>query len=120
MGQIDYLVSKHGSVADAVEEALDGVNFADAMAINEQMEQFHDDLEAVTKEAEMSKNTLLQLLLKVQEAGSWRCETLKCHVCSVESHHAAQTPLSLGQGTPFLPPGITTDTVFGVGQVGRL
>jgi hypothetical protein len=76
MGQIDYLVSKHGSVTDAVEQALNGGNFSDATDINEQMEQFHDDLEAVTNEAETSMNTLLQLLLKVRETGSWRCETL--------------------------------------------
>jgi hypothetical protein len=117
MGQINYLVSKHGSVADAVEQALNGGNFADATAINEQMKQFHNDLEAVTNKAETSKDTILQLLLKVREAGSWQCKTLERHVCSVEFHHTDKTPLSLGQGTPSLPPVITADMVFGVGQV---
>jgi hypothetical protein len=88
MGQINYLVSKHSSVANAVEQALKGGNFADAMAINEQTEQFHNDLKAVMNKAETSKNTLLQLLLKLREAGSWRCKILECRVCLVKSHHA--------------------------------
>ncbi len=65
MGRINYLVSNHGSVTDAVEQALAGGDATNIVAINEQMEQFQDNLEDVVNESETSKNTLLQLLLKV-------------------------------------------------------
>jgi hypothetical protein len=118
MGRINYLVSNHGSVTDAVEQALAGGGATNIVAINKQMEQCQDDLKDVVNELETSKNTLLQLLLKVQEARTHQCETLKECIFSVESLHAAQAPPQSGQGVSSLSPSITADTVFGVGQVG--
>jgi hypothetical protein len=54
----------------------------------------------------------------VQEAGTCWCDTLKKRIRLVKSLHAAQAPPQSGQGVSSLPPSITADTVFGVGQVG--
>jgi hypothetical protein len=77
MGHIDYLVSKHGSVADAVEQALARGDATNIVAINKQMEQCQDNLKNVVNELETSKNTLLQLLLKMQEVRTVRISSYR-------------------------------------------
>ncbi len=96
MRRIDYLVSKHGSVADVVEQALAGGGATDIAAIKEQTEQFQDNLNDVVNESETSKYTLLQLLFKVLEAGNHQCETLEKRIRLVKSLHATKAPPQSG------------------------
>ncbi len=108
-------------MADAVEEALAGGKTTDVAAITDQLGQFQEELKDAVAESETSKNTLLQLLLKGQESGSCRYNNLdKClrSVKSMQSSQASQGALRPGASAISLPPGITADTVFGIGQVG--
>jgi hypothetical protein len=120
---IDYLVTKHGSVANAVKKALAGDKTMDVAAITNQLDQFQEDLKDAVAESEISKNTLLQLFLKVQESGACRYDNLNKCLWSVEfvqSSQPSQGALRPGASAILPPPGITADMVFGIGQVGGL
>ncbi len=120
MGCIDYLVAKHGSVANAVEQALAGGKTNDVAAITNQLVQFQEDLKDAVAESETSKNTLLQLLLKVRKSGSCWYKLNKClrSVKSMQSSQPSQGASRPGASAILLPPGITADMVFGIGQFG--
>ncbi len=72
---IDLLVSRHGSVAVVIDMALTRREGTDPMVIGAQLDQFQQELDEVAAETETSKNTLLQLMMRVRDTTSHQFES---------------------------------------------
>ncbi len=119
MGRINTLMTRHGTVADAIKKALLGGDTADLTSISEKLDSFQQELDETASKTETSKNTLLQLLKKVRESTTKQCDALNSRVVELESNVLLGPKTTTTGGVNLnLPPGVTADTVFGTGQVG--
>jgi hypothetical protein len=126
MGQLDKLIQKHGTVARAIEEALDNGTATGLVHLQEQISELWQDLEQAATDTMTTKTTLLKLLTRVRVTHVNHVSTLKDRVKALENQlHVgrASASVAIPLGFPSATmisrvAGIDADTVFGVGQVG--
>ena len=106
VGSVVHLVHLHGSLAQAIEQAIEG-NTSSVTALShleEQLQTFADDLAECSEQTELSKDTLLSLINRVSAAATKRADTLERRMMSWET----------GTGEPSRrETPLTPDTSFG-------
>ena len=128
MGHLDKLIQKHGTVARAIEEALDNGIATGLVHLQEQISELWLDIEQTVTDTMTTKTTLLKLLTRVWDTHVNHWTTLKDRVKALENQlHVgrANASVAIPVGLPSATTisrvaGNDTDTVFGVGQVGGI
>ncbi len=118
IGLIDSLISRHGLVAAAIDMALTRGEGTDPTVISAQLDQFQQELDKVVAETETSKNTLLQLMMRVCDSASRQFEPFDHCLLAVESVRHKTDGGERTIASTSLPQGLTADTIFGMGHVG--
>ena len=115
VGSLVQLVNDHGSLAQAVNEALTRVDMPaqEFDKIEEQMQEFADNLTTCTERTEQSKETLLSLINRVSLASKKRSERLELRIGTLEGQG-----VGMGGGRQLPGSGLTPDTSFGKVVIG--
>ncbi len=115
MESLVQLVNDHGSLAQAVSEALlrGDTPAPEFDKIEEQMQEFADDLAACAERTDQSKDTLLSLINRVSLAAKKRSESLEFRVGTLEGQGAGMSGVRQTPGIRLAP-----DTSFGQVEIG--
>ena len=128
MGELDKLIQKHGTVARAIEEALDNGIVTGLVYLQEQISELWQDVEQTAADTITTKTTLLKLLTRVRDTHVNHWTTLRDREKALENQlnvSLANASVAIPVGLPSATTitrvaGINADTVFVVGQVGRV
>jgi hypothetical protein len=117
IGLIDSLVSRHGSVAVAIDMALTRGEETEPTVISAQLDHFQQELDVVAAKTKTSKNMLLQLMMRVCNSTSRGFKSFDHRLLAVKSVRYETDRGDKTIAATSLPQELTADTFLGTGHI---